>query len=33
MKGKTFPEVRKFLLGELGTVVKVTVEHCRYRRD
>lgn len=27
MKGKTFPEVRKFLLGALGTVVKVTVEH------
>ena len=26
MKGKTFPEVRKFLLGALGTVVKVTVE-------
>ncbi|MDQ1638509.1 MAG: carboxyl-terminal processing protease [Pyrinomonadaceae bacterium] len=27
MKGKTFPEVRKFLLGDRGTVVKVTVEH------
>jgi carboxyl-terminal processing protease len=27
MKGKTFPEVRKFLLGPLGTIVKVTVEH------
>lgn len=27
MKGKTFSEVRKFLLGPLGTVVKVTVEH------
>jgi carboxyl-terminal processing protease len=27
MKGKPFPEVRKFLLGPLGTVVKVTVEH------
>ena len=27
MKGKSFPEVRKFLLGSLGTVVKVTVEH------
>ena len=27
MKGKSFPEVRKFLLGNLGTVVKVTVEH------
>jgi len=27
MHGKTFPEVRKFLLGPRGTVVKVTVEH------
>ena len=27
MKGKTYPEVRKFLLGDRGTVVKVTVEH------
>jgi len=27
MKGKTFPEVRKLLLGQLGTMVKVTVEH------
>lgn len=27
MKGKSFSEVRKFLLGPLGTVVKVTVEH------
>lgn len=27
MKGKTFSEVRKFLLGAIGTVVKVTVEH------
>jgi carboxyl-terminal processing protease len=27
MKGKTYAEVRKFLLGALGTVVKVTVEH------
>jgi carboxyl-terminal processing protease len=27
MKGKTFPEVRKFLLGPRGTTVKVTVEH------
>jgi len=26
MKGKTFPEVRKFLLGPRGTTVKVTVE-------
>ena len=27
MKGKTFAEVRKFLLGPQGTIVKVTVEH------
>ena len=27
MKGKSYPEVRKFLLGPQGTVVKVTVEH------
>lgn len=27
MKGKNYAEVRKFLLGPLGTVVKVTVEH------
>ena len=27
MKGKTYSEVRKFLLGPRGTVVKVTVEH------
>lgn len=27
MKGKNFSEVRKFLLGALGTTVKVTVEH------
>ena len=27
MKGKTYPEVRKFLLGKRDTVVKVTVEH------
>jgi carboxyl-terminal processing protease len=27
MKGKNFSEVRKFLLGPLGTLVKVTVEH------
>jgi carboxyl-terminal processing protease len=27
MRGKTFSEVRKFLLGPRGTVVKVTVEH------
>jgi carboxyl-terminal processing protease len=27
MKGKSFPEVRKSLLGPRGTIVKVTVEH------
>ena len=27
MAGKTYPEVRKFLLGARGTTVKVTVEH------
>jgi len=27
MKGKSYAEVRKFLLGPLGTVVKVSVEH------
>jgi len=27
MKGKTYPEVRKFLLGPRATTVKVTVEH------
>ncbi len=27
MRGKTYGEVRKFLLGNRGTVVKVTVEH------
>ncbi len=27
MKGKNYSEVRKLLLGQLGTVVKVTVEH------
>ncbi len=27
MKGKTYPEVRKFLLGPRGTTVKVTVEN------
>ncbi|MFN2532146.1 MAG: S41 family peptidase [Pyrinomonadaceae bacterium] len=27
MRGKTYPEVRKFLLGARGTEVKVTVEH------
>lgn len=32
MKGKTYPEVRKFLLGPRGTVVKVTVEHAASRQ-
>jgi carboxyl-terminal processing protease len=27
MKGKSFPDVRKLLLGQRGTIVKVTVEH------
>lgn len=27
MKGKTYPEVRKFLIGNRGTIVKVSVEH------
>jgi carboxyl-terminal processing protease len=27
MKGKTYPEVRKFLIGARGTIVKVSVEH------
>lgn len=27
MKGKTYPEVRRFLLGPRGSTVKVTVEH------
>jgi len=27
MKGKTYPEVRKFLIGPRGTSIKVTVEH------
>lgn len=27
MKNKSYPEVRKFLLGQRGTIVKVTVEH------
>lgn len=27
MRGKTYPEVRKFLLGPRGTSIKVTVEH------
>lgn len=32
MKGKTYPEVRKFLLGPRGTTVKVTVEHAGSRQ-
>jgi carboxyl-terminal processing protease len=33
MKGKTYSEVRKFLLGPRGTVVKVTVEHADKRTE
>ena len=33
MKGKTYPEVRKFLLGPRGTTVKVTVEHPATRQS
>ena len=33
MKGKTYPEVRKFLLGSRGTTVKVTVEHPATRKQ
>jgi carboxyl-terminal processing protease len=33
MKGKTYPEVRKFLLGPRGTTVKVTVEHVATRQS
>jgi carboxyl-terminal processing protease len=33
MKGKTYPEVRKFLLGSRGTTVKVTVEHPATRQQ
>lgn len=33
MKGKTYPEVRKFLLGPRGTTVKVTVEHPANRQS
>jgi carboxyl-terminal processing protease len=32
MKGKTFSEVRKFLLGPRSTIVKVTVEHADTRQ-
>ena len=33
MKGKTYPEVRKFLLGPRGTTVKVTVVHPANRQE
>ena len=33
MRGKTFSEVRKFLLGPRGTVVKVTIEHAATRQS
>jgi carboxyl-terminal processing protease len=33
MKGKTYPEVRKFLLGPRGTTVKVEVEHPATRQS
>ena len=33
MKGKTYPEVRKFLLGPRGTTVKVTVENPATRQS
>jgi len=33
MKGKPFPEVRKFLLGARGTTVKVTVEHAATKQS
>lgn len=33
MAGKTYPEVRKFLLGARGTTVKVTVEHPATRQQ
>jgi carboxyl-terminal processing protease len=33
MKGKTYPEVRKFLLGARGTTVKVTVEHAANKQQ
>lgn len=33
MAGKPYPEVRRFLLGERGTVVKVTVEHAANRQS
>jgi carboxyl-terminal processing protease len=33
MNGKTYPEVRKFLLGPRGTTVKVTVEHPANRQQ
>ena len=33
MKGKTYPEVRKYLLGQRGTTVKVTVEHAATKQQ
>jgi carboxyl-terminal processing protease len=33
MKGKTYPEVRKFLLGARGTTVKVTVLHAASKTE
>ena len=33
MRGKTYPEVRKFLLGPRGTTVKVTVEHAASKQS
>lgn len=33
MAGKPYPEVRKFLLGPRGTVVKVTVEHAANKQS
>ena len=33
MKGKTYPEVRKFLLGARGTTVKVSVEHAATKQQ
>ena len=33
MRNKSYPEVRKFLLGPRGTVVKVTVEHANSKQS
>ena len=33
MRGKTYPEVRKFLLGPRGSTVKVTVEHAATKQS